>query len=128
MVRRRSVVSIVAIAVIAAVLATVAVVYALQTIFETREVTATANISFGGAPGLLVCSDADTACGTAFTGPLAFGNIIPAQGSSAYFHIKNTAPTTGDPANTMLVDARILFNGVGTPLNLSQFPSGGIST
>ena len=44
MLQRRSTVSLVVITAIAVVVATVAVVYALQTIFQTREVTATVNV------------------------------------------------------------------------------------
>ncbi len=75
--RRRSVVSLVTITVIATVAVTVAVVYAVQQIFLTREVGATASIQPAGS-NLGVCGPSDPDClDPNFTGPLDFGEMLP---------------------------------------------------
>ena len=127
MLRRRSVVSLVIITVIAIVATTVAVVYAVQTILQTREVSATVNIQSGGER-ILVCSDSDTNCTTLFTGDLNFGNMLTGTSRSAFFRIKNIL--TGGLAAPVFVDARIRFfipgtGDVVTPLSLRQEPCAG---
>ena len=84
MLQRRSTVSLVVITAIAVVVATVAVVYALQTIFQTREVTATVNVVPLGEP-LNVCRDSDTNCESTFTGDLNFGNMFVGTSKEAFF-------------------------------------------
>ena len=114
MVRSRSMVTIVVIAVIAGVLATVAVVYAVQNILGTKQVSATANI-VNEADFLQICSKADFNCDTPLTGELEFGDMFRGVARTAVFHIKNTGPI--DP---ILIDVRIRSGDAVTFLNLAE--------
>ena len=69
MLRRRSAVTLVVITVIAIIVATVAVIYAVQNILDTREVSATVTILSSGT-NLAVCTDSEPNCTVPFSGPL----------------------------------------------------------
>ena len=96
MLRRRSAVTLVVITVIAIIVATVAVIYAVQNILDTREVSATVTILSSGT-NLAVCTDSDTNCTVPFSGPLGFGFVQSGKHGDAAFRIKNVAlpPASG---------------------------------
>ena len=120
MLRRRSTLSVVFVTAIATVLATVAVVYAFQNILGTKEVSATVNL-VSESDFLRICSKADTACDTPFSGDLAYGDMFRGTTITRSFHMKNTG------VQSFRVDARIRLGTAITPLTLN-FLHPGITT
>ena len=100
---RRSTPTIVGIAVVITVLMTLGVVYAVQTIFQTKEVAATAIILSSGV-GLSVSPTT-----------ISFGNVLPGSWTSTQFSVNNTST---DANAILFTDARIRFSNTVYPMGL----------
>ena len=109
----------------AVAIAVVAVVYATQTIFNTNELDSRDNPVVGGdnlvvgGDNLFVCNEFLGNCAGVLAS-LDFEDVAIGARKQVGFRIQNTAsfPGFGEVPNTLLVDVRIKFDEVITPLQL----------
>ena len=91
MLRRRSSLALVSVTVLITVMVTVGVTYAVQSILNTKTISASATIQSSGS-NLFVCAPTDSFCQSAeFTGPLDFGTLAPGASSELSFYIFNSS-------------------------------------
>ena len=102
----------------AVAIAVVAVVYATQTIFNTNELDSRDNLVVGG-DNLFVCNEFLGNCAGVLAS-LDFEDVAIGARKQVGFRIQNTAlfPGFGEVPNSLLVDVRIKFDEVMTPLLL----------